>query len=68
MPLYSFVCITCGNEFEEILFVDDRDYCKDHFCAKCGGFSIHRKLSAPNFVINGYSEKNGYSRKDGGDK
>lgn len=39
MPLYSFVCITCGNEFEEILFVDDRDYCKDHFCAKCGGYN-----------------------------
>mgnify|MGYP000854500022 CR=1 FL=1 len=34
MPLYSYKCNNCGNEFEILIKSEDRD--KEHICPKCG--------------------------------
>ena len=66
MPLYEFECSSCGFTFEYLMSVEDGDRIKE-----CGGDcpncnekgTVQKKMSCGNFVINGYNEKNGYSKK-----
>jgi len=59
MPIYEFKCKNCGN-------VESRRYpinsnIKKITCWKCKGNAI-KIISSSNFIMNGYSEKNGYSK------
>ena len=60
LPIYVYKCRYCGHEFEELVL--DRKNKVD--CPKCG-LSTKRIPSVSNFIVNGYNEKNGYSKKKG---
>ena len=40
MPIYAYVCKDCGNTFERIAPMKDRD--NPWPCAKCQGTNLHR--------------------------
>ncbi len=42
MPIYEFVCGSCGEEFEELVLGSRRDI----KCPNCGGEEVHKKMSA----------------------
>lgn len=58
MPIYEFSCKKCGEVTEDIVTVST-DTIK---CPKCGS-DANKIMSSSSFVINGYSEKNGYSKR-----
>lgn len=61
MPLYEYQCEDCGEWTERLRFTRVADA---EMCPVCGGRQV-RKLSSPGVLkINGYSEANGYARKD----
>jgi len=65
MPIFEFQCNKCGYIFEEIYLKSDptkiSSYCPA--CEKNGINSIAKKIiSKSSFIINGFSEKNGYSK------
>ena len=43
MPLYDYVCYTCGNSFEKLRRMSDDD--RDVRCPECGSENIERMLS-----------------------
>lgn len=61
MPIYEFVCSSCGHK-KEILIRKKSDMEGSHKlgCDKCKGL-YERIISAPNFKVDGFSAKNGYS-------
>ena len=60
MPIYQYECETCGHQFEKhTKKIND----KHKSCTKCGK-RAKKLISVSSFVINGYSEKNGYSKKE----
>ena len=64
MPNYLYRCEKCGNEKESMQAVNDRNIfdgfpCRDE---KCSG-EYKRVVTESNFKIEGYSEKNGYSKE-----
>jgi len=58
MPVYSFKCVQCKHEFDEITI---KAYWNDIRCRKCGGL-VEKIMTSANFVIHGYSDANGYSK------
>lgn len=64
MPLYSYHCNCCGDNFECFLKVSDRDLQVNYPCPLCGGDKVTRNISKATFKVNGYSEANGYARKN----
>jgi putative FmdB family regulatory protein len=67
MPIYEYVCNTCGKEFEVLQKFSDRPLTR---CTCSDKGRVARKLSAPSFHLQGggwYNE--GYSgKKDGNGK
>jgi len=64
MPIYEYVCTTCGKEYEVMQKFSDKPLKK---CTCSPDARLERKLSAPSFHLQGggwYSE--GYSGKKGG--
>ena len=64
MPIYDYQCQSCGDVIELFLSVQAPAE-KVRGCEACGkrsGFT--RKMGTPVFVIKGFSEANGYARKD----
>ena len=62
MPIYEFVCGSCGHK-KEILIRKKSDLEGSHKlgCDKCKGM-YDKVMSAPSDpVIHGFNEKNGYS-------
>lgn len=43
MPLYDYVCYTCGNSFEKLRRMSDDD--RDVRCPECDSENIERMLS-----------------------
>lgn len=43
MPIYEYHCTQCGNSFEEIRSMEQRD--KDLICPKCHSTLVERVLS-----------------------
>jgi len=43
MPIFSFKCFTCGNEFESIEKIDT----KSCYCVACGNISVRYKVELP---------------------
>jgi len=58
MPLYEFKCEKCDHVTEEIVKLGVTEI----ECPKCTG-KAQKKMSSSNFVVNGFSEKNGYSKR-----
>lgn len=58
MPLYQYECQECATKSEHICKHDEMIYLNCHLC---GGVA-KRVISSGTFKINGYSEKNGYSK------
>ena len=46
MPIYEYVCVKCGNEFELLVFKNDVPE-----CPKCGAKDPQRKMSAFGFSV-----------------
>lgn len=44
MPIYEFVCLECGSEFEQLLAFSAT---KTPACPKCHSERVQRRLSAP---------------------
>jgi putative FmdB family regulatory protein len=59
MPIYQYRCNACGHEFEKF---NKSTKIKTEVCEKCGK-KCQKIISLSSFIINGYSEKNGYSKK-----
>jgi putative FmdB family regulatory protein len=55
MPIYEYTCESCGSTEELLCKLDDKPKCPE-----CGA-EMRREVSAPNFIIHGYSEGNGYA-------
>ena len=63
MPIYEYVCPWCRHTEEQI----DSRPSEYHRC-NCGHY-MKAAISAPSIIkVNGYSEANGYARKDSNDK
>ena len=64
MPIYEFICQSCGNEFEQIRSFSDTTV---PGCAKCGSEQVVRRVGRPaiHFKGSGWyvtdSKKNGNS-------
>jgi putative FmdB family regulatory protein len=51
MPLFEFVCRSCAEEFEELVFHEGEEVA----CPKCGKTEVEKKLSR--FAFKGSSGK-----------
>lgn len=60
MPRWDFTCEDC-NVTSELVFPSVEDT-QDARCPKCGG-KVARQPAAGSFTIQGYSARNGYSRR-----
>jgi len=64
MPYYSYECTACSKPYEDFVrlrFEDGKDLTVHPFCPFCHAEG-KKVITAANFKINGYSEKNGYSK------
>jgi len=57
--IYEFYCNKCDTVFEEM----HKEYTKETDCPKCKN-KADKIISPSSFTINGYNEKNGYSKKE----
>lgn len=60
MPIFSYQCKNCEFVVEDKLVFTDLKTIK---CPNCGS-TAHKLPSFANFIIHGYKEKNGYSKKE----
>ena len=58
MPIYEFKCNKCNNIFEQMCEIKKQSI----KCPKCKKES-QKIISKSSFIIKGYSEANGYSKK-----
>lgn len=58
MAIYEYKCTECGKISTRYTNVSSE--LKNVHCDHCGEFAS-KVISAPNFIVNGYSYKNGYS-------
>jgi len=71
MPIYEYVCRSCGAELEKIQRFSDAPL---HDCPECGESALTKKVSAPGFRLKGsgwyvtdFRDKKGASNgSDGG--
>lgn len=64
MPLYNYKCHKCGYSFELVHTVDCRYEPTLSVCPRCKEYTVKKDINTVSFKINGYNEKNGYSKKD----
>ena len=62
MPIFDYTCQNCGFKVEDRLTFSYEESIK---CPNCGS-TANKLPSWANFVIRGYSYKNGYSKKEEG--
>ena len=61
MPIYEYLCVSCGYEFEEVQKFSAPSFDK---CPSCGKSSAERKVSISSFHLKGGGwYKDGYSNK-----
>ncbi|PNS09341.1 FmdB family zinc ribbon protein [Solilutibacter silvestris] len=65
MPIYAFVCDTCGHEFDRLQKLSDPD---PDTCPKCGAHTVKRQLTAPSFRLAGGGWYETDFKKDGDKK
>ena len=61
MPIYEFKCKTC-KKVSEILVQNSEMDKTIMMCPECGQ-DAKKQMSSSSFIINGFSEKNGYAGK-----
>lgn len=64
MPQYTYKCYKCSHIFEKNLPVKDYKEPTLSVCPRCGEYTVKKQIDSVTFTINGYSEKNGYSKKE----
>lgn len=69
MPLYEFECGVCGHRVTCMLSINERDRAPD--CTECANegtqsywVRMTRRPGAPAFMVNGFSARNGYSKRE----
>ncbi|MBS0199945.1 MAG: zinc ribbon domain-containing protein [Proteobacteria bacterium] len=65
MPIYAFVCDTCGHEFDRLQKLSDPD---PDTCPSCGAHTVKRMLTAPSFRLAGGGWYETDFKKDGDKK
>lgn len=64
MPIYEFICQSCGNEFEQIRAFSDSTM---PACAKCGSDQVVRRMGRPAIHFKGSGWYINDSKKSNGD-
>jgi putative FmdB family regulatory protein len=65
MPIYAFVCGSCGHEFERLQRLSDADPSE---CPECHAEQVRRQLTAPSFRLAGAGWYETDFKKDGDKK
>ena len=65
MPIYVYVCSSCGYEFEKSLSVDERLTPTFQLCPSCNKLTVNKIIPEFSLKIKGYSSKNGFSKNVG---
>jgi putative FmdB family regulatory protein len=65
MPIYAFVCGSCGHEFERLQRLSDADPTQ---CPECHAEQVRRQLTAPSFRLAGAGWYETDFKKDGDKK
>lgn len=52
MPIFEFVCASCGNVFEKIVYAESEELA----CEKCGSSELTKLLSTPSSLSGVKSE------------
>ena len=60
MPIFDYCCQNCGFVVEDKLMFTNVETIK---CPNCGS-KANKLPSFANFIVYGYNEKNGYSKKE----
>ncbi len=50
MPIYEYLCESCGNELEQLQKISDAPLSQ---CPSCGASSLRKKISAAGFQLKG---------------
>ena len=62
MPIYEYLCSSCGYEFEEVQRFSDPSFDE---CPSCNNITAERKVSVSSFHLKGGGWfKDGYSNKE----
>jgi len=64
VPIYEFICQSCGNEFEQIRAFSDSTM---PACAKCGSDQVVRRMGRPAIHFKGSGWYINDSKKSNGD-
>ena len=65
MPIYEYVCATCGQKSDHLMRMSDPDPTE---CPKCGPATMTRAVSAPQFRLAGGGWYETDFKKDGDKK
>mgnify|MGYP000844693059 FL=1 len=65
MPIYEYVCATCGLKSDHLMRLSDPDPTE---CPECGPATLTRALSAPSFRLSGSGWYETDFKKDGDKK
>ncbi len=65
MPIYEYVCATCGLKSDHLMRLSDPDPTE---CPECGPATLTRALSAPSFRLSGSGWYETDFKKDGDTK
>ena len=60
MPLYEYVCPTCGQSFDKLVRFSEAD--KIPVCPNCGEKETHKKISAGSMIGSSSSGSTSVSR------
>ena len=65
MPIYAFICDSCGHSFDRLQKLSDAD---PEACPECGAPAVKRQLTAPSFRLSGGGWYETDFKKDGDKK
>lgn len=65
MPIYEYVCATCGQKSDHLMRMSDPDPTE---CPSCGPATLTRAVSAPSFRLSGSGWYETDFKKDGDKK
>ncbi len=65
MPIYAFICTSCGHTFDKLQKLSDAD---PQTCPSCGQATVKRQVTAPSFRLAGGGWYETDFKKDGDKK
>ena len=60
MPIFEYECKKCNNIFEKLVLTETPKI----ICPICSSETVTKIISSSNFKVKGYSELNGYTKKN----